>query len=232
MRANRARSAPGCQRRSTLSSKRPACCLTRRRRSATSPIRMASSSCTARAPRPPNLPTGCSARARSGSASSRSNRSSTPAIRSMRRWRRGSADRPRRQAPIVFLWPQSFVHCPSVRCTFGARWARRRRLWLGEPGLGIPGNVRYLSTRGEAPRLGFCDAMLAGLARDGGLYTPEHVTRVEPAAIRALSGIPYAEAATRLVAPYVGEDFSALELSEIATDAYGEFRHAATAPLV
>ncbi|HEY1781220.1 MAG TPA: threonine synthase [Roseiarcus sp.] len=92
--------------------------------------------------------------------------------------------------------------------------------------------MRYLSTRGEAPRLGFCDAMLAGLARDGGLYTPEHVIKVEPAAIRALSGLPYAEAATRLVAPYVGEDFSGAELSEIATDAYGEFRHAATAPLV
>jgi threonine synthase len=92
--------------------------------------------------------------------------------------------------------------------------------------------VRYLSTRGEAPLLGFCDAMLAGLARDGGLYTPETLTKVEPAAIRGLSGLPYAEAATRLVAPYVGEDFSALELSEIANDAYGEFRHGATAPLV
>jgi threonine synthase len=92
--------------------------------------------------------------------------------------------------------------------------------------------VRYLSTRGEAPRLGFRDAMLAGLARDGGLYAPERLTRVEPTAIAALSGLPYAEAATRLVAPYVGEDFSADELSAIAKDAYAGFRHAATAPLV
>ena len=33
--------------------------------------------------------------------------------------------------------------------------------------------MRYVSTRGEAPSLGFRDAVLAGLARDGGLYVPE-----------------------------------------------------------
>ena len=33
--------------------------------------------------------------------------------------------------------------------------------------------MRYISTRGEAPVLGFADALLAGLARDGGLYLPE-----------------------------------------------------------
>ncbi|MBI4899347.1 MAG: threonine synthase, partial [Actinobacteria bacterium] len=35
--------------------------------------------------------------------------------------------------------------------------------------------MRYLSTRGaaDAPRLPFCDVLLAGLAPDGGLYVPE-----------------------------------------------------------
>ena len=33
--------------------------------------------------------------------------------------------------------------------------------------------MRYVSTRGEAPPLGFIDVTLAGLARDGGLYVPE-----------------------------------------------------------
>ena len=33
--------------------------------------------------------------------------------------------------------------------------------------------MRYISTRGEAPTLGFIDVTLAGLARDGGLYVPE-----------------------------------------------------------
>ena len=33
--------------------------------------------------------------------------------------------------------------------------------------------MHYVSTRGTAPKLGFEEAMLAGLARDGGLYVPE-----------------------------------------------------------
>ena len=32
--------------------------------------------------------------------------------------------------------------------------------------------MRYVSTRGQAPELGFADALLAGLATDGGLYVP------------------------------------------------------------
>ena len=32
--------------------------------------------------------------------------------------------------------------------------------------------MRYVSTRGQAPELGFADVLLAGLANDGGLYVP------------------------------------------------------------
>ena len=40
--------------------------------------------------------------------------------------------------------------------------------------------LHHVSTRGEAPPLGFAEAMLAGLARDGGLYVPEAWPRLEP----------------------------------------------------
>ena len=43
--------------------------------------------------------------------------------------------------------------------------------------------MQHVSTRGEAPPLGFAEAMLAGLARDGGLYVPQSWPRLEPAAI-------------------------------------------------
>ena len=43
--------------------------------------------------------------------------------------------------------------------------------------------LRHVSTRGEAPSLGFAEAMLAGLARDGGLYVPESWPRLEPPTI-------------------------------------------------
>jgi threonine synthase len=48
--------------------------------------------------------------------------------------------------------------------------------------------VRYVSTRGEAPSLGFRDVVLAGLARDGGLYVPERWPELTHAEIRALAG--------------------------------------------
>ena len=92
--------------------------------------------------------------------------------------------------------------------------------------------MRYVSTRGQAPALGFSDAMLAGLARDGGLYTPEALPVIAPEDIAALAGLPYAEAATRIVTPFVGGEISDRDLSNMAEAAYSEFRHVAKAPLV
>jgi threonine synthase len=91
--------------------------------------------------------------------------------------------------------------------------------------------VQYVSTRGAAPTLGFADALLAGLARDGGLYLPLAVPHVPPDAIRALRGVPYPEAAARIMAPFVGEDFDAAEIESMSAAAYAGFRHAAVAPL-
>ena len=91
--------------------------------------------------------------------------------------------------------------------------------------------MQYVSTRGAAPTLGFADALLAGLARDGGLYLPLSVPRLPPAAIRGLSGVPYRQAAARIMAPFVGEDFSADEIAALCAAAYADFRHEAVAPL-
>ena len=92
--------------------------------------------------------------------------------------------------------------------------------------------MRYVSTRGHAPTLGFLDATLAGLARDGGLYTPATIPAIAPGGIAALAGLPYATAAARLVAPFVGADLGAATLADMAGASYKGFRHAATAPLV
>ena len=92
--------------------------------------------------------------------------------------------------------------------------------------------MRYVSTRGQAPTLGFLDAMLAGLARDGGLYAPETLPTMTPEAIRALAGLPYAKAAARIVAPFVEGEIAPGDLEAMAEDAYAGFRHAARAPVV
>jgi threonine synthase len=92
--------------------------------------------------------------------------------------------------------------------------------------------VHYISTRGEAPSLGFCDALLTGLARDGGLYLPTATPAMTPASIAALAGRPYAQAAAQIMAPYIGGEIGAAELDAMSADAYAGFRHPAKAPLV
>jgi threonine synthase len=91
--------------------------------------------------------------------------------------------------------------------------------------------VRYLSTRGRAPELGFNDALLAGLAADGGLYVPADWPPLPPAAeLDAATG--YADAAHRIITPFVGDDIAPDVLAAMCADAYATFRHAAVVPLV
>jgi threonine synthase len=92
--------------------------------------------------------------------------------------------------------------------------------------------VRYVSTRGEAPPLGFVEAMLAGLARDGGLYVPAAWPRLDPPAIASFAGRPYAEVAVEVIRPFVDDAIAEPDLARMAREAYGNFRHPAVAPLV
>src|SRR5262249_54584318 len=63
-------------------------------------------------------------------------------------------------------------------------------------------DVRYISTRGEAPALGFIDVTLAGLAPDGGLYVPETWPAVDPAAVADYAGRPYADVACDVISRF------------------------------
>lgn len=88
----------------------------------------------------------------------------------------------------------------------------------------------HVSTRGDAPPLGFVEAMLAGLAEDGGLYLPACWPRLTPETIAGLAGRPYAEAAAAVLAPLV--DGEVRDLPATTAAAYAGFRHPATCPLV
>jgi threonine synthase len=92
--------------------------------------------------------------------------------------------------------------------------------------------VRYISTRGEAPPLGFVEVMLAGLARDGGLYVPESWPRLSERTIAGFAGRPYAEVAVEVIRPFVGDAIPEDSLARMTREAYDTFRHPATVPLV
>src|SRR6478752_1172058 len=92
--------------------------------------------------------------------------------------------------------------------------------------------MRYVSTRGEAAPLDFVEVMLAGLARDGGLYVPESWPALDRETIAGFAGKPYAEVAVDVIRPFVGGSITDADLARMVREAYGGFRHPATAPLV
>jgi threonine synthase len=91
--------------------------------------------------------------------------------------------------------------------------------------------VKFVSTRGEAPALPFEGVLLAALARDGGLYMPEAWPRLDPDAIGSLAGLDYADAAYRIMRPYLEGDPCLGDLEPVLEEAYGSFHHPAVAPL-
>ena len=91
--------------------------------------------------------------------------------------------------------------------------------------------MRYVSTRGEAPELGFEDVLLTGLARDGGLYVPARWPEQSTATLRALRGKSYEDVAFAILAPFVGDDIPAAALKSMIAEAYAGFGHPAVAPL-
>ena len=57
--------------------------------------------------------------------------------------------------------------------------------------------MKYISTRGLAPALTFEEAMLTGLALDGGLYVPEYIPKLTKDQILSMQGLSYQEIANR-----------------------------------
>jgi threonine synthase len=91
--------------------------------------------------------------------------------------------------------------------------------------------LRYVSTRGAAPALAFDEVMLAGLARDGGLYVPESWPQLSADALRALAGLDYAEIAFRVMRPFLGGRIDEDVFARLVRETYAGFGHAAVAPL-
>jgi threonine synthase len=88
--------------------------------------------------------------------------------------------------------------------------------------------VRYISTRGRAPALGFSDTLLAGLAGDGGLYVPERWPQLPP----TRPGESYARVAAGVVGAFAGDELEPALLERLCDEAYAGFRHPAVCPLV
>ena len=91
--------------------------------------------------------------------------------------------------------------------------------------------VRYISTRGGVPPVGFEQALFAGLAADGGLYLPDHWPRLGPDRLEALQGAPFEEVAQAVLTPFLGDELDAATFRRLLERSYAGFAHRAVAPL-
>ena len=91
--------------------------------------------------------------------------------------------------------------------------------------------MQYVSTRGEAPELGFEDVLLTGLARDGGLFIPRTWPQIGSDELRSLRGRSYQYVAFHVVSKFIGSAIPEAELKLMIAEAYATFDHPAAVPL-
>ena len=92
--------------------------------------------------------------------------------------------------------------------------------------------MKYISTRGDAPDLDFEEAVLAGLASDGGLYVPETLPSFSQEQIASWSGLSYPQLAFEIMHPFIGDAVPVEDQKRLINETYADFRHSAVAPLV
>ncbi|MEI9965828.1 MAG: hypothetical protein WDM92_15470 [Caulobacteraceae bacterium] len=90
--------------------------------------------------------------------------------------------------------------------------------------------MRYISTRGGAPAVGFLEAVLTSLAPDGGLYIPEKWPTFSEADFAAFARMSYPDLAADILGRFAGDAIDYMTLRRIAHDAYAPFTHAAVTP--
>ncbi|KAA0888305.1 threonine synthase [Oryzomonas rubra] len=91
--------------------------------------------------------------------------------------------------------------------------------------------MRYLSTRGGIQPIPFKDAVMMGLATDGGLLLPESYPRITPEQLNAWRRLSYPELAFEIISRFV-DDIPPADLKGVIDRSYATFTHPAVTPVV
>ena len=89
--------------------------------------------------------------------------------------------------------------------------------------------MQYISTRGDTPAMPFQDAVLTGLAPDGGLLVPEVIPDVRDE-LDDWRGLGFVELAARVMGKFIG-DMSAEDLRALLERSYAHFDDPASSEL-
>lgn len=92
--------------------------------------------------------------------------------------------------------------------------------------------MRYISTRGGVDPVSFSQAVMMGLATDGGLLLPQSIPQVDTDSLTRWAGLSFQDLAVEVMLPYVGEDISREELAGLVQRSYATFTHDEVTPVV
>jgi threonine synthase len=92
--------------------------------------------------------------------------------------------------------------------------------------------MKYVSTRGGIEPVGFAEAVMMGLATDGGLLVPSEIPAVDPGTLRRWAGLRFQDLALEVLSPFVGGDLPREDLRGLIERSYGTFGHPEVTPLV
>lgn len=91
--------------------------------------------------------------------------------------------------------------------------------------------MKYISTRGQVAPIGFIDAILMGLADDGGLLVPEQIPQLSDDTLKHWQQLSYQELALEVFSLFVNDEIPREDLKKLVDDSYGTFRHEEVTPV-
>lgn len=91
--------------------------------------------------------------------------------------------------------------------------------------------MQYISTRGQIQEISFKEAVMMGLANDGGLLLPATIPSLSAGDIAALSKMTYPELALRIISLFA-EGIPADDLKDLVDRSYRTFSHDEVTPVV
>jgi len=91
--------------------------------------------------------------------------------------------------------------------------------------------MKYISTRGQIAPIGFKDAVMMGLATDGGLLLPTEYPAIDPVTLESWRPLSYQELALMVIAPFA-DDIPVADLKQLIDRSYSTFRESEITPVV
>jgi threonine synthase len=89
----------------------------------------------------------------------------------------------------------------------------------------------FISTRGNVSKIGFTNAVLMGLADDGGLLIPSQIPQIPAAKLKEMEQMTYQELAYEIFSYYIGDEIPQDDLKELVQQSYATFRSPEVTPV-